>query len=131
MDGMNQISDNCTKTTNINLDSIASTLQEIINKPQNNLNDSIDDEPENDHSDSCSCIETEVENEISEELWEEDVYIEFGPGGDPGPDKRNKENSMVDDGQDELVHYFHDECDSVNSYDSYFEEDYFDFENDY
>lgn len=67
--------------------------------------------------------EVAVEKEKEDEYIEEDAYVAFGPGGDPGRDKALGE--LAD--EEEVMPtkpWFRDDC--YDSEDSYFDEDYFD-----
>lgn len=73
------------------------------------------EKPEND--------EVAVEKEKEDEFIEEDAYVAFGPGGDPGRDKALGELAEEEEGMPTKP-WFRDDC--YDSEDSYFDEDYFD-----
>lgn len=71
---------------------------------------------------SVEIVEAKVLQE-DENCIEEDAYVAFGPGGDPGRDKALGE--LMDE-EEEMPHkvWIRDDC--YDSEDSYFDEDYFD-----
>lgn len=64
-----------------------------------------------------------AEEEKEEEFIEEDTYVAFGPGGDPGRDKALGELMDEDEGMPHKP-WIRDDC--YDSEDSYFDEDFFD-----